>query len=146
MDLAPVGFTVEAPNVLLRDQPVNQADGAVMKNLKTFSQFSDLDVIPSRETLDRQHRLVLLGSQTGCMRGFLAETKKLAQGVSELSQHDVIFLSNFVRCHNGRHQHTAANDKFQSPDSDAAPGRPRVARMSYRPALRESARHKGDGR
>jgi hypothetical protein len=99
MDLSAIRLAVPPPDVFFRHQAVHQAYGAVMKNLKPFSQFPDFDAAPFRKSFDRQHRLVLLRSQAGRVRGVLAETKELAQSVSELGQHDVVFFGNFFRRH-----------------------------------------------
>src|SRR5580698_6525217 len=101
MDLSAVRFAVPPPEVFFRHQAVHQTYGAMVKNLKAFSQFPDFDVAPFRKSFDRQHCLMLLRSQAGRMRGLLAETEKLAQGVPELGQHDVVFFGNFVRGHKG---------------------------------------------
>jgi hypothetical protein len=115
MDLPAVGFAMEPSDVFLRHEPVHQAHGAVMEDLKALGQFADLDVVTFREPFDREHRLVLLWSQAGRVRRRLAETKELAQRVSELGQHDVVFFGNFVRCHNGHGvQHSGGDDKFKS--------------------------------
>lgn len=52
---------------------VHQADGAVMPQAQTLGQFANGHTVAPGKTLDGQHRLVLLGSQSDSSRGLFAE-------------------------------------------------------------------------
>jgi protein subunit release factor B len=84
--LAPVFTSAVSSHQAAGGQPVNKFDGAVVLNLQPFSQGSDRRVHSWRQSLQRQHQLVLLRFQAhfpGCL---FAEVKEQANLIAQLRQ------------------------------------------------------------
>jgi hypothetical protein len=62
-----------ASHEILTSESICEFNGGVVGDLKLFRQFTDGDMIPIRESLDREQGLVLPGSETGRYRSFFAE-------------------------------------------------------------------------
>jgi hypothetical protein len=62
-----------ASHEILTNKSIREFNGGVMGDLKLFRQFTDRDMIPIRESFDREQRLVLPGSKAGRYGGFFAE-------------------------------------------------------------------------
>ena len=75
-------------------EPIHQANGAVVLEMKLPGQLADLGVVASRKTLDRQQRLMLLRRQAGVARRFLAEREKAAERVAQHGERFVVRLGD----------------------------------------------------
>lgn len=67
-----------APNEIIRDKAIDEADGAVVAKLKAFGEFTDRDMIASGKTFNREQGLVVLWCNSGGRRGGFAEVQKAA--------------------------------------------------------------------
>ena len=70
----------------MRREAIDQSNGAVVGNLKLFSQFSDSNGISSRKAFDGEQSLVLAGRQPGGFGCGLAKMEKLPEIIAECSQ------------------------------------------------------------
>ena len=76
--LAMVFWRGIAPDKIIRDKAIEQADGAVMAKLEALGEFTDSDMIPSGKTFNREQCLVVLRCYTCGARGAFAEVQETA--------------------------------------------------------------------
>lgn len=74
------------------DKPVDQPYGAVMPKLEPLGQFAYGDVVASRESLDGQESLMLLGGESGLHSGLLTESLETPERVAQLGEQLVVGL------------------------------------------------------
>ena len=70
----------------MRREAIDQANSAVVGNLKLFSQFSDSNGISPWKAFDGEQSLVLAGRHAGGFGRGLAKMKKLPEVIAERSQ------------------------------------------------------------
>src|ERR1051325_1873953 len=69
-----------------RGQPVQQLDGAVMKNLKALCKFADGRTLTVGKAFDGEHKLMLLRLQAMGPGGLRAELQEFPNAVAEFRQ------------------------------------------------------------
>jgi hypothetical protein len=90
-DLAPVFRILLSFGQAIRDEPVDQLNGGVVPNTKTFGQDADGDV-PCRGSFDCEQSLMLLRTQPRLRCGMLTELQKSTQVITEFRQALIIRL------------------------------------------------------
>src|SRR5580698_6204754 len=83
------------PDIPASREPVHQLDRAVMLNLQSLRQFADPWPNPFRQSLERQHQLVLMGLNTRRSRRLLAEMQEFSNLVPQLRQRLIVGLGKF---------------------------------------------------
>ena len=86
LNLTPVILSRLTFQKAIRHQPVYQPNRAVMPYLQALGQFANRDAIAFRKTFDGEQRLMLLRSDSRCMRGVLAEPQKLPERVAQVGE------------------------------------------------------------
>jgi len=86
IDLPGVLRAVLAQEELLRDQTVDEADCAVMRDLQPLGELADIDLITAREAHDGEESLVLLGGEADLAGSLLTEAQEEAETVAECGE------------------------------------------------------------
>ena len=84
--LSPIFGAGLADNQFLRPEAIDQSNGAMVSNLKLFSQLSDSNGISSRKAFDGEQSLVLAGRHAGGFGCGLTKLQKLSEIIAECSQ------------------------------------------------------------
>jgi hypothetical protein len=84
-----------ASDQVVRDEAVNEADGAVMAKLETLGEFPNGDVIAAGKALDRKQCLVMLRRDSGGARGSFAKVQKAAKRVAKGGEEFVLGFGDF---------------------------------------------------
>src|SRR5690349_2608885 len=78
VNLASVLGTAVALHEILLFKTADQLDGAVVLDLQTFGKIGDAAAVPTACPAQRQHKLMMLGFNSGPARGLFAEVQKAA--------------------------------------------------------------------
>lgn len=92
---------VRTSHQFIMHQPVNQPHGAMVAQLQAFGQFTDGNLLTSREALDGEQRLMLLGREAGSARRLFAEVEELPEGVTKRRER---FILRFGQAAGGGHR------------------------------------------
>ena len=84
--LSPIFGAGLADNQFLRPEAIDQSNGAMVSNLKLFSQLSDSNGISSRKAFDGEQSLVLAGRHPGGFGCGFTKMEKLPEIIAERSQ------------------------------------------------------------
>jgi hypothetical protein len=78
----------------LDPKPVDQANGAVVRNLQLLGEFSDGGRVSTRKSFDREECLILAWRQSGGGGCSLAEMEELPKAVAESRQRFILTLGH----------------------------------------------------
>jgi len=92
--LSPIFGAGFADDQFLCPEAIDQSNGAVVGNLKLFSQFTDSNGISSRKAFDGEQSLVLTGRDPGGFGCGLTKVEELSEIIAECSQSLILCLGD----------------------------------------------------